>query len=132
MLPTRKRLPDEKGIETNSACSKCKYEAGLERDSPMRRGLKLTAGGVVPAGGVARKRLPDEKGIETGFFGSFELLYATRKRLPDEKGIETHCPHKRTQRFFHLERDSPMRRGLKLRIDGKGRCSGAFSKETPR
>ena len=111
----RKRLPDEKGIETSSRGSGVLYGNLLERDSPMRRGLKLDVLFFYMGGQDPRKRLPDEKGIETQLLrtGSNVLLglerdspmrrglklntslvgtfavYMTRKRLPDEKGIET-------------------------------------------
>ena len=67
-LYRRRRLPDEKGIETEDWVNldglMC-HRGGAA--SPMRRGLKQNLirdvfPAVVPTG---RRRLPDEKGIET-------------------------------------------------------------------
>src|ERR1035441_1723004 len=88
----RRRLPDEKGIETNWARLPrlAGYSGGAA--SPMRRGLRHVATTSPRRGtlGHRRRRLPDEKGIETSVGREAGTLEpCRRRRLPDEKGIET-------------------------------------------
>ena len=86
----RRRLPDEKGIETS----------GLEHFGSFAR--------------ARRRRLPDEKGIETGGEGKLgNYLLHRRRRLPDEKGIETGLGLYFSTPILRGGAASPMRRGLK-------------------
>src|SRR5215469_12460090 len=94
--------------------------AGVARDSPMRRGLRLDLHRAEISRKLpSRARLPDEKGIET-VNDDFRAADAStrRARLPDEKGIETEVEELLTGRESngHVARDSPMRRGLRHRL----------------
>jgi len=65
-LLSRKVFPDEEGIETVKASThQTNRSIAVEKCSPMRRGLRLTAEDLIQCDCYGWKVFPDEKGIET-------------------------------------------------------------------
>ena len=111
----RRRLPDAKGIETQTTRGRPPEPERGGAASPMRRGLKhFLPSGITFFFEPWRRRLPDAKGIETDLQPSFgSWIVAGRRRLPDAKGIETTAVGKLLQNPGTGGAASPMRRGLR-------------------